>query len=254
MKLILLLFVCSCSSILTSGSPREIKRTYSYTDISGHYVLLREHKRQKNKLVSRNHLNSNVGGIQKSLEKSVTVSELGSAKFESGRTLVMRPFASEFIVWLEGKRYESKMRLDEKSKSMIVELDSPEEKWKGQSSISFPKGKQFCFYSQIPECLYHNQILTKAMNKKNESIKFFIVWDNYPYIQEQMNGVGGQLFSPAEVKFEGEDNLTFKYDVEVDGQTLIYHFSKSFDLIRMFWIAQGISIVPPGEENKETEE
>lgn len=254
MKLIFLIFLCSCSTFIPKKSPSEIQRVYSYTDVSGKYAYIREHKLLKNKLISRAQLMPDLARQQKPLEKSITVSQIGTVGENKKRLLVMRPIASDFTIWLEGKKYDSKMRLDEENKSMVVELDSPEEKWKGKSTYPFPKGKYFCFFNQIPDCLYHNLFLARALDKKNETINFYVVWDNFPFIQDQMTGVGSQLFSPAILKFDGEDNLSFRYVVEIDGQTLIYHFSKSFDLIRLFWIAQGISVIPPNEVKEESEE
>lgn len=249
-----LLFLTSCSSLISNGSPKETKQHYSFADGSGKFVLSREHKLLKNKLISRTQISSNQGSALKPLEKSIMVSQLGSIKENNKRVMVMRPFASEFTVWLEGKRYDSKLRLDIRSKSMLVELNSPEEKWKGKSSIPVPKGKQFCFFSQIPDCLYHNLLLTKAKASKGESIPFYVVWEGYPYIQDQFSGVGTKLFAPATVKFDGEHQSLQRFLVEVEGQNIVYHFSKSFDLVRMFWIAQGISVVPPSEEISDVEE
>ncbi len=252
--LFLLLILTSCSSLLTSGSPKEVKKHYSFTDGSGKFFLSREHKLLKTKLITLTKISSNQGSALKPLEKSIMVSQLGTVKENNNRVLVMRPYASEFTVWLEGKRYDSKLRLDIKSRSMQVELKSPEEKWNGRSSIPVPKGKQFCFFSQIPDCLYHNLLLTKAKERKGEIMPFYVVWEGYPYIQEQFSGVGTKLFAPATVKFDGEVKSLLRFLVEVDGQNIVYHFSKSFDLVRMFWIAQGISVVPPNEEISDVEE
>lgn len=246
--------VLSCGSILSKRSPKETKNSYAYLDSSGRFVYSREQKLIKNKLISRTQIASSEGNSQRPLEKSIMVSQLGSVKDTKGRSLVMRPYASEFTVWLEGKKYETKLRLDPKTKSMVVTLNSPEAKWKGQSLVPFPKGRQFCFYSQIPDCLYHNQYLIKSSDKKGETFPFYVVWDNYPYVQEQFSGVGSKLFAPAVLKYEGESKGVMKFMVEVDGQSILYHFSKSFDLIRMFWISQGVSIIPPNEEINDVDE
>lgn len=245
--LLCLLLLQSCASMVKSPYPKEGKSLYSYVDAGGKFAYGREHRLIKNKIVTRSQIVSN----QKILEKSITVSQLGTVNTKKSRALVTRPFAAEFTVWLEGKNYSSKMRLDEANKAMQLELNSPEEKWKGTSSIPFPKGKQFCFFAQIPDCLYHNLYLSRALAKKNESLSFWVVWESYPYIQDQFVGIGKRLFSLATLKYEGEEKSQHRYSVEVDGQTVLYYFSKSFDLVRMLWIAQGISILPPGEEAEE---
>jgi hypothetical protein len=250
----LLPFLFSCSSVGLQGSPKETKQQYSYIDGSGKFVLSREHKLLKNKLISRTQIASNQGSSLKILEKSITVSQMGTIKDKNSRILILRPLASEFTVWLEGKRYDSKMRLDLKKKSMSIELNSPEPKWQGMSSVPVPQGKQFCFFSQIPDCLYHNMLLSKAMARKDESFPFYVIWEGYPFIQDQFTGVGSKLFEPANVKFNGEQKNTMRFLIEVGGQSILYHFSKSFDLVRMFWVAQGVTVVPPSEAAAEVEE
>lgn len=247
--LFFLIFLSACSHILPQGSPKEGKQNFGYVDGSGRYGYTREQKLiNKTKLITRTQISSTQGSAVKPLEKSIMVSQLGSVNFKGRRAMVMRPFASEFTVWLEGKKYSSKMRLDSKTKSMLIDLDSPEAKWQGRQAISVPKGKQFCFFSQIPDCLYHNTMLSRTRENKGERLDFYVVWDGYPFIQEQLTGVGAKLFSPAVVKYDGEVKKLHRYSVEVDGQTVLYHFSKSYDLVRMFWIAQGITILPPNEE------
>lgn len=255
MKLLVLLFLLSsCSTQLLRSEPTQGKTTYSFTDVSGSYRLNRESRQIKQKLVTRNQLLDTRGGSAKVLEKTIMVSQIGSIKAKKSRILTVRPVASEFTVWLEGKKYYSRMQLNEKNKSMRLTLDSPEAKWQGQSEIKFPKGKYFCFFSQIPECLYHNYHLTHANENKNKRYDFWVVWDGYPYIQDQLSHVGRSLFAPATLKFEGEINGQFRYIVEVEGQMILYHFTRSYDLIKIAWIAQGITIVPPGEEVESDDE
>lgn len=248
MKALLILFLLAgCSSSFLSKS-KEGKTEYAYADVSGKYKFTREHKLSDKKIVTRTQLLQINGGNSKILEKSILVSHLGSVKDKNKRIIILRPEASEFSVWLEGKNYSSKMSIDEKQKSMRVQLNSPESKWQGTSLIPFPKGKYFCFYSQIPECLYYSGILKKVISDKNGSANFYVIWDSYPYIQDQLSGVGSKLFASANLRYDGSTRNTYKFELEVDGQMIAYHFSKSFDLIKVAWISQGITIVPVSEE------
>ncbi len=250
----LTLLLVGCSGLVTGGSPKQGVRTFAYVDVSGKYSFVRETKLIKNRLVTRTQILAPQGSISKPLEKSVLVSQLGTIRDGRKRTLIIRPIAAEFSVWLDGKRYDAKQRLDVKSKAMLLDLTSPEEKWKGKSSIPFPKDKQFCFFSQIPDCLYHNNFLARAKIDAKQSLGFYVIWDAFPFIQEQLAGVGSKLFSAASLKFEGQESNVLKYQLEVDGQTVLYHFSKSYDLVRMYWVAQGITVTPPGEEQTDIEE
>jgi hypothetical protein len=242
----------SCSTLTPGIRPIESKFTYSFTDVSGQYSLTRETKTVKNRLVTRAQLTSK--DSSKALEKSITVSQIGSIKGEKKSRSVVRPMASDFSVWLEGKKYSSFMRLNAGNKSMSLKLESPDAQWRGDSEVKFPPGKYFCFFSQIPECLYHNQYLQQAHSNPNAALDFYIVWDSYPYMQEQFTGLRINLFAPAILKFEGELKKRLLYMVEVEGQIILYHFSKSYDLVKMAWIAQGITVVPLGEETSNEDE
>lgn len=249
MKLLaLLLIISSCSSTLLKGTPKEGKTTYSYVDESGKFNFIRESKNIKQKLVTRNQLVDRRGSGSKLLEKSIMVSQIGSIKNKNGRLLTVRPQASEFTIWLEGKKYVSRMKINPGKKAMSVTLDSPDPKWQGSQEIPFPKAKYFCFYNQIPECLYHNYLLTLASEHENQRFDFYVVWDSWPYIQDVLSHVGKNLFAPASVKFDGENKGLFRYIVEVEGQEVLFQFTKSHDLVKVAWISQGITIAPPGQE------
>lgn len=254
MKLLaLLLFITSCSSSILKGKPREGKTTYSLVDESGQYNFVRETKSIKQKIVSRTQIVDRKGSGAKLLEKSIMVSQVGSIKNRKGRLLTVRPQASEYMVWLDGKRYVSRMKIVTAKKAMTVSLESPDPKWQGNSEIPFPKAKYFCFYNQIPECLYHNYLLANAAENEGQRLDFYVIWDSWPYIQDVLNKVGKKLFAPASVKFDGENKGLFRYIVEVEGQDILFQFTKSYDLVKVAWISQGITIAPPGQEIVEDE-
>ena len=251
MKFLILLIFCSCSGLTPKTLSKNNKKIYSFYDVTGKYKLTRESIFLDNKIVTRTFLQSSQESNEKILEKSVTVSQIGTIKDKKNRTLAVRPFASEFDVWLEGKKYSSQMNLNGSTKSMQIDLDSPESKWKGRQNIKFPKGSHFCFFSQLAECLYYSHTLEKSLKHRSDIFRFYVVWDNFPFVQEQISGVGDKLFSSASVRFESEERSALRFTIDVNGQTLIYQFSKSFELVRMFWIANGISILPYGEEINE---
>jgi hypothetical protein len=248
------LLVVSCSAFNRTSEPAPGKYLYSYSDVSGNFSYQRDVKFIKKKLVTRSQIMVPSAGSDRIVEKSVTVSQLGTVREGSRRTFVLRPLASEFTVWLEGKKYSSRMQLDTARKSMRVTLDSPEAKWKGQTLIPFPAGKVFCFFTQIPDCLYHNQILEKSLDRKRQTFAFYVVWDNYPFVQEQLTNVGNNLFSQATIKYDGKPKGENRYILEVEDQILLYKFSKNFELTGYSWISQGINMVRPGEEIKSEEE
>lgn len=250
--LFLLLIITACSSLGTD-SPKEGKVTYAYVDPGGSFKLIRESRVIKQKIVTRIQLLDTKGSRERVLEKSVLISQIGSIKSGGKRLLTVRPYASEFTVWLEGKKYFNRMRIDPKNKAMQLTLNSPESKWQGTSLVKFPPAKYFCFYNQLPECLYHNFLLKLSRENPDLKYDFYLIWDGFPYIQDQLLRVGRNLFASASLKFDGENKGLFRYIVEVEGQMIMIQTSKSYDLVKVAWISQGITIAPPGQAIVEEE-
>jgi hypothetical protein len=245
----LLLFIISCTLKNPSQNFREDYSTYNYLESSGTYKFIRESKKISQKIVTRQQMMDEKKGSPKLIEKSITVSRIGSIKNKSSRLLILRPEASEYTVWLEGKKYSSKLELNPRGKTMRIMMESPEKKWQGTSEVTFPKGKYFCFFNQLTECLRLNFLLSKALEQKSREFHFYLIWDSYPYVQEIFNRVGTKLFTPASVKYDGTINGLLRFIVEVEGQVVVYQLNSSFHFIKMAWISQGVTIAPPGEEN-----
>jgi len=100
--------------MVTKNAPKEKKQQYAFIDGSGRFTFIREHKLIKKKLISRTQITNNLGSTQKPLEKSILVSQLGTINDGSSRVLIVRPYASDFTVWLDGKRMNLKCALIQK--------------------------------------------------------------------------------------------------------------------------------------------
>jgi hypothetical protein len=144
------------------------------------------------------------------------------------------------------------MQIIESEKSMRVTTQGPQKEFNGEKTIKFPQGQYFCFYSQLPECLLGNQFLIKTRGT-NLIENFYLVWENWPFVNDQFSNITNNLFVPANLKFDGEINNLLRYIVEVEGQMILFHFTKSFEFKKMAWINQGITVTPPGEEVEDEE-
>ncbi|MBY0516587.1 MAG: hypothetical protein K2P81_06760 [Bacteriovoracaceae bacterium] len=250
MKFIFALFLISSCANKAINYEKTIKQNdgqvYGYRDVSGDFEFAREVKLKNNKIATRVRILSPGSEGERLLEKTFAMSSVGSVKTKKGRELAIRPIISQHTVWLEGKKYFTQMKTNTKRKSFEVLLDSPDERWKGSKEVKFPKGKIFCFYSQLPECLLTGGLIKSAKDKNNR-VAFVLIWDSWPYHQEHFSGLGASPFSSAFVRIEKSDVSKQAYNVEVSGQTINLHFSKDFAFVRMFWTAQGISILPPAE-------
>lgn len=251
-----LIGVAGCSSRSRNAMKFQdgtVARTYVYRDISGEFECAREVRKNKSKLATRTRLMSFAGRGEKLLEKTFALSEMGTIKTSQGRVLAIRPTLSQHSVWLEGKKYFSQLKLMPKEHKMSVIMQSPEEKWNGKKELKLPRGRIFCFYSQLPECLLLAGFIQDVESGKNPRPKFYVVWDSYPYQQEHFNGLSESAFASARLVLEKRNKSSTFFNVELADQVIGLHFSKDGEFIRMFWTTQGISMIPPGEANDSAE-
>lgn len=254
----LLLIICfvlvSCSSGAKHSSilKGNNAQAYAYRDVSGEFEYAREVKFEKGKLATRVQILSEAGGNERLLEKTFAVAAVGSVKSQEGRVNAVRPELSQHTVWLDGKKYFSQLKLNTKRRVMEAIMDSPDSKWKGKRDIKIPKGRIFCFYSQLPECLILSDLIAATDNGRRRA-SFILVWDSWPYHQEHFNGLKESPFASAVISAEGKKKSDKRYNIEAAGQTISLHFSHDNKFVRMFWTAQGISLLPPGEKQDSEE-
>lgn len=250
--MLLLFCLVSCSSgTLSSSSLHDgtTAQTYVYRDESGEFECAREVRKDHAKMATRTRLLSPSNSGERTLEKTFALSEMGSVKNGKGRATAVRPMLAQHTVWLEGKKYFSQLKLLPKEHKLNVIMQSPEEKWNGQKNLNVPSGRIFCFYSQLPECLLLSGLLEKVRDGADPRATFYVVWDSYPYHQEHFSGLDDSPFTAARLVLEKVTSTGAHFNVEMAGQMVGLHFSKKGEFRRMFWTAQGISVMPPGEAN-----
>ena len=234
-------FFCFFAFVLISCASPRIKTNYTgksffrYEDPSGNYVLKRDVLEIASKIQVRQQLLS-INSPEIPLEKSITISEMGRVKKQKS----IRPVISQFSVWFEKKKYFAQFKLDKNIKKLNIILKSPEPKWNSTKNIEMAKGIVFCWFSQIPECIRRAGLLSRNKGLKK---RFKVIWENYPYLTEQYRNVPSKLFSDAMISYDGMFQENHKYNIQIDNQILIYHFSESLEFEKMFWISQGISII-----------
>lgn len=183
----------------------------------------------------------------KVLEQSVVLSRLGSIK---GKISILRPEKSQYTVWFDGKEYSTITQIDTKNKSLAMTFNSPEEQWKGQKTISFPKkGMIYCYFSQLMECVMASGFVHKAIDSGNGEMNLHVIWEGYPYIQQQYIGIPDEVFSSATFNYDGENERglrRFSLNIKNSNQIIFYQLNKQDELKGVFWPAQGLSIGTKG--------
>ena len=246
----------SCSSFVKkdTGSLQKFqtpvyKKKYELMDKSGRFSVYRQvgkSKKDKNYVVKKRVYFQ--GEKERAIEQSIAIATPGRLK----NINIVRPLVAQYAVWLNKKKYFSELKLDVKSKSIVLRMKSPEKQWNGIQKIQFPQGTGvFCFFSMIVECAAATGFIKKAIQKGHGKMRFHIIWDGYPYIQEQYQYLPDEVFSSAELVFEGNgENEEKKFSLSTGKQTIFYIVQPEGVLKKIFWISQGMSMVEVNKGEK----
>jgi hypothetical protein len=227
----------STSSLVASSKAR-----FKLTDKAGEFVVYRENGRSQKRFVSKRQVLPFDDDKSKVLEQGIAISEIGVV----GKNFkIMRPYKSQYSVWFDGKKYQSNITLNSKTRKLDVKLKSPEKQWNGVQSFSFPDSKSiYCFFSQVLECAAITGYFSKVLEKKRGQMNFYIIWDGYPYFQEQYLNVPSTIFSKAQFNYDGRNKLgESRFSLKFGGQVLFYLLDKKNEFVKKFWITQGLSMV-----------
>ena len=227
---------------LQKGVVPAYKKQYDFIDKAGAFSVYREVGRSvkdKNYVVKKSVYSQ--GEKKKVVEQSIAIATPGRLR----NVNIVRPQIAQYTVWFDKKKYFSELKLDTKSKSMVLRMKSPEERWKGSRKVPFPRGTGvFCFFSMIVECVGATGFIEKAIEKGVGTMNFHIIWDGYPYVQEQYQHLPDEIFSSAEFVFEGDSqNGGKKFSLTTGNQTIFYVVKPGGFLTKIFWVSQGMSMV-----------
>lgn len=233
------LLLCSCASDRTkkSNGLSFYKKKYSYQDKAGEFQLLRESGVDKEKKLVTRYRVSSEGKVS---EESIVFSKVG---FLGKKLPVLMPQASYFRVWFDRKKYQSDIKVLD-SKSLKVTLKSPESQWNNTKTYQLPSNNGVvCFFTQVVECAKRIGFFDRAIKSKSGSMKFTIVWDGFPYLQEQYGGLESKPFSTASLKYDNKDESgKTRFKLLVDNSIIFYFIDENQHFEKMFWPAQGLSV------------
>lgn len=237
--LIILIFVLGCAT----GSQEDIfgssvggEDTYQLIDPNGTYIVKREVKLRDGKLITRLRYFAKDGVTP--LENTVAISRVGTLR--STKELAVLPEAFQYKVWFEKEEYFSQGKLNPRKRSMGITVSSPKPQWSGVKDFTLPKARYICFFSQLPDCLKIQRLLIKSAR---QAVNLYVIWDNFPYHKELYADVGDDLVTMASLKVSGQEKEEFKFSLDIGSQILFYHYDKNLNFTKMFWVAQGISMI-----------
>ncbi|MCY4524941.1 MAG: hypothetical protein OXB84_09385 [Halobacteriovoraceae bacterium] len=244
LTLFLLIFLGAACATGQQKIPETLKVKFDLTDKHGQYLVQKErgHLEKNKKIVTKKQIIGLVDGGKKILEKSISISRRGHLK---GRLSILRPEISQYTVWFKGKKYFSELKLNPGKKGLDIRLISPEQQWNGIKTIPFPERKGiYCFFEQVIECVKATNFIDTAIRRKTGSMKLFIIWNGHPYFQEQYENIPDQVFSKAVFEYDGQHprNGT-RFTLQIAGQSIFYFLDDKKELLKKFWISQGLTMV-----------
>lgn len=226
----------------TSSSILLKRGSYSYhiQENSGEYFLKKENGWSRGNTFTTKRTLQNRDQTT-TLEKSISFSKSGSLK---NGVRLMLPEQSQYVVWFNKEKYTSIIKIDEKKKSFVVTVKSPEARWNGSKEIKFPSTTTpYCYFYQIIECAANMGFIGKSKSLKSMLLDLYIVWEGYPFIQEQYSGLPDNVFTMASLSFDGKnENGDYKFSLRFAEQMIAYVVDKKFRYYRMFWISQGLAM------------
>ena len=233
-----LLISCGSTKKKTNTNKISSNKTYLYNDPSGTYFYKREAKRTKGLVVTRTQLLPNRGNLMV-LEKTTSLSKV--KKF-SAKSKGIIPYRSQHQIWFDKKKYSSDIKILVKKKKIEVTLDSPEKRWQGTKSFDLPGTNVLCFYTQIPECLKSYGILDYFRESKIQQLPFVLIWDIYPYHQDQLVNISDNIVENVMIKLDSVEKDLLKLSLDLSNQIIFYQFDNGNYLKNMFWVSQGLNV------------
>lgn len=244
--LIILLSLSSCAYVnILKTRKAEVKKLngdlkYEFNDTMGSFIKLRKKGVDSDKNVVVKSIIFTQNNEDNPVEKLISISNKNASIKDIN---LLSPIKSEVVYWFDGKRYKSSILVDEKNQELEVVSRAQEKEWNKRTKIKVDlKGKAYCFFSQISECVGQTGFFEKSRLKKSGAMNLQIIWDGFPFFNEQYLNNKTDIVSRGKFAFVSkETNGLYKYALNIDGQVIHYLIYEDKYLAKMFWVSQGIS-------------
>lgn len=251
------MLVVSCAGMSKGGAKAslgKVSETFNYSDKNGQYIVQISSGPDKS---GKGYFTKRVMELpsrqkDKMLEQSVVISTVGTVK----KNTILRPKLSQYNVWFDGKKYTSELKINAAKKAIDVKMTSPEKQWNGTKQVKFPNSTTVpCFFSQVIECAKVAGFINKASDKKSGTMNLLIIWEGYPYLNETFSDFPSELFSDAELEYDGKTQESERrFNLRVAGQSIFYVLNEKNEMSKMFWVSQGISMVGRSAKVSQTQD
>lgn len=236
--IMLSLLLTSCGHLVNKANIqlRAEKAFFIQTEESGTYEVLKEHGFSKDgNFVTKTSI-APVENKQLIVEKNITISKkskLGSEGY------IFTPEKSEATYLLDGQKYLTQIDLDYKKEVITINMTSPEEQWNGVKTFTIPKNNgAICFYAAVVECAIVSTFITKAIENNGGDMNFMLVWEGYPYFQEQFLNIPSTPITDATLSFDGKNGSLYRFILTAAGQSQFFMVSEDGKIENHIWSSQ----------------
>lgn len=237
----------SCSHGKNSNIEKNLsafEETYVMNDKNGTFIIKSSSSLNKseNTYSTKKTMQTPKRGTGSILEQVLVVSSVGKIK---NKISTLRPRNSNYVVWFDGKKYTSELKINTRARAFDLKTTSPEPGQSGSKQIKFPNTKNIsCFFTHVVECGKVVGFVQKAIKEKTGKMNLFVVWEGYPFLNETFTDFPLELFSEAELEFDKEvGEGQSQFNLQVAGQSIFLVVDKNLILNKMFWVTQGMTMV-----------
>lgn len=177
------------------------------------------------------------------LERTVAVAAAGTGG--PGDVPLLVPRFSQHTVWLEGGRHFVETRFAPDGRTMDARLASPEARWSGRRSFPVPEGAgALCYVLQVVECAGYAGFVREAVRRGVGRMRLTLVWEGWPYVREQYQGLPEGPFGQAVLSYDGPaPDGGRRFSLDVGGQSILYVVDGDGKMTKRFWISQGSTLL-----------
>lgn len=243
MKTILILtliLITGCSQFNAEKiTLKSDKSFFIQTEEAGTYEVIKESGFDKDERFVTKTSVAPVDNKNNFVEKSVTISK--KLKLSSEVEFLV-PHKSESIYVLDGKKYKSVLEFDYKKNIISIDMNTPEEHWNGHKTFSIPKNSgAICFYATVIECGVISTFIAKAIENNGGEMSFMLVWEGYPFFQEQFLNIPSVPITDATLSFDGKNNNLYRFILTAAGQSQFYMVKDDGSIENHIWSSQAYS-------------
>ncbi len=206
------------------------QREYYLEDVSGAYRVETEFARKKDKLVYKKILYDFENKIvEKVLLLNTYIPEKG----------VMFPSVSQATTWIDKKKHFSSIKSDMDKQHYNIYVEPSNKK----TTKKFVNAKLVCAFSMIQLCIENFLNLDKLKKGKVRSLKMWIMWDQFPFHKLMYTDVYSGFMDKGILSFDRTENGISYFALEFSGQIISFLFNSNNQFEKMYWVAQGLSLV-----------